>query len=91
MSDQENTTPGAILNALTKPAVPAGTVKRGKGPERSDLERELAKSHKPVQVKQPAAGRWRCDNCLLSGRGGTALLAHTAVSGHKVFTDLDYR
>lgn len=88
MSDQENAITGAVVDALTKPAIPNGTVKV-KAPRKRKVD--LDTLHKAVQVKQPAAGRWKCDTCGHAGTGGFKLLAHSAKSGHRIFTDLDYR
>lgn len=79
------------MDALSKPAIPAGTVKVKAPRKRTTLEQDLAQFHKPVRLVQPPAGRWKCDTCAKRGTGGKGLLAHSGVTGHLRFTDLDYK
>lgn len=69
---------GAIQNG--------GTMRARKAPVKKV---KLSDLHKPVQIKQPAAGRWKCDSCNTYGKGGEALLRHSAKSNHRVFSPLD--
>lgn len=77
----------AVIDSLTQPAIPNGRfamTKRKSGMPKATL-------NGPVLVKQPAAGRWKCDACGTGGYGGKQLLAHSAKSTHRVFSDVDYR
>lgn len=77
--------PAAVVDALSRPAIPNGTALR---PDRAGGSRRLPPEalSRAVVTVQPGIGGWECDACGQRGSGGFALLAHWAQYRHTRYT-----